>query len=310
MVKKNTKIFLLSILMLTIVIFFWWQLSIFFKRNFTFKTFIYFLIDFLAVVILVLIFNLLIDNRKFAYISFLISAFSFFFFFPLNYLYLISQILLFLLFILSFEFIHQDLKNQLKISLRKTFSRGLAYLITGIVLSVSIIYYRNPILLLDQNEIFVSPYLVSILTKPIGFLIGGIIPNYSLDMTIDEFTLKTLESRNQFKGFKFPKVLKEEILKKQRKALSETLGMEIKGNETINVLLSKIINKFLRKYIRTYKKQINITIAVGLFLLLRLLGVIIGFFAIILSQIIFLILKRIKFLTIKKVFKEGEIIKI
>ncbi|MCD6471461.1 hypothetical protein J7K86_02960 [bacterium] len=315
MSKRNIKIFGLSVLMLAAITFFWWQLSIFFVfgKNVTFKALIYLGIDFLGVLILVLIFDLFVNDRKIAYLCFLFSSAFFFLFFPLSYLYLISQIVFLLLFILAFELMYREKQYCLKISSRKIWYRGLPYLITAIVLSITIVYYQNPLLRLNQSRVTVSPRLVNILVKPASILVGKTIPFYSPDMTVDDFILATLKNNSmlrQFERSKFSKVVEEKILEQQRKSISKTLGVKIEGNETVDILLSKIINARLGKYIGPYAKQIAIGVAVALFLVLRVVGAVIGLIAIIFSQIIFLILKAVKFLRIEKVPKEAEVIKI
>lgn len=98
------------------------------------------------------------------------------------------------------------------------------------------------------------------------------------------------------------------VLAQQRKALEQSLGITIKGNETFDILIASVVNDKLKDFVGPRAKELSVGIAVALFFVLRLLGKIFSFFIIIFARIILSFLLLINIADKKEVTKQGETI--
>ena len=197
-----------------------------------------------------------------------------------------------------------------------------------------------------HTEIKLPQKMFNILLKPLTGLIESRLPLYRPEMTVDEMLtmfslsetgLLTLEESPeiyriiQSKGLSIttadldklledPEInnliyeeIKERTKKlsqterlKQRKEYSEKLGIDIEGNETLNVLLYKLANSQLNNISTKYKRYIPITLAVGLFFVLRLLSLFLVPLIALISWLIIKALILVKFVrvSVKKIDME------
>ena len=347
--KKQIKPLASALLVFVAAIFFWQQLfSLFSNNNIQSRNFISFGIFSVIFISFLLLFFILIKDRKIIYLTMLISS-GFFFIFPkFNYIYLFGILIFLLLLIFSYERIRSEKEDRLKLSLRMIWSRGLCFIVIGMALIISIIYYFNPWLKFGQNENIIDPKIIQSLIKPISGIFAQSIPFYNSEMTVDQITavqlmisdpsLKSLNLPTDLMAKLKPKIkidkngktdmnvltkdpeaaalikqvlssskIDPRLLTQQRTALAKTFGgVELKGDETLDIILVKLVNSKLSQFIGPYVNQISIAIAVGLFFFLWFIECILTFVAVILSQIIFLILKLCKVVGIEKVMKEGQ----
>ncbi|MDA2936031.1 hypothetical protein MYX06_02340 [Patescibacteria group bacterium AH-259-L05] len=98
------------------------------------------------------------------------------------------------------------------------------------------------------------------------------------------------------------------VLNQQRKALEQSLGITIKGNETFDILIARVVNDKLKDFVGPRAKELSIGIAVALFFVLRLLGKIFSFLIIIFARMILSFLLLLNIAEKKEVTKQGETI--
>ncbi|MDD5625784.1 MAG: hypothetical protein PHG83_01305 [Patescibacteria group bacterium] len=347
--KKQIKLLIFALLVFVAAILFWQQLFLLFSNN-NIKPHHFLSLGIFSVIFIsfLLLFFILIKDRKIIYLTILISS-GFFFIFPkFNYIYLFG-ILFFILFLISaYERIRAEKEDRLKLSLRMILSRGLCFIVIGIALITSITYYFNPWLKFGQNETIIDPKIIQSLIKPFTGIFAKSIPFYSPEMTIDQIiTVQVMISDPSLKSLNLPQdlmanlkskikvdengktdintlikdpdassLMKEifnsqkinpKLLIQQRTAMAKTFGgVELKGDETLDTIFVKLINSKLSQFIGPYVEQISIAIAVSLFFFLWFIEYVLAFVALILSQIIFIILKLCKVVIIEKVMKEGQ----
>lgn len=260
--------------------------------------------------------------------------------------YLIGVLLFLLCLVIGAELMLVEKQQRLKLSLKKIWKRGLPLAITGIALIVSLAYYFNPLLNFNQQKIEIPVEVFSFILKPASGIIGKMIPFYDPEMTIDEtlasgmvlqgqgiqaqdipadlinkidfdnlgdLNINELLNDPDVKSFLKEQVsqggIDQSLLVEQRKQLSQSLGVELKGDETMEVVLANLVNSKLGDFVGPYAKEISLGIAVALFFVLRLIGKLFGLLAMILSRIIFYLLLLLKIVKIEEEMKPGEVIK-
>lgn len=372
MTLPKVKILIFALLMFLVTIYFWWQLSLFFSQGFAdLKHLLYLAISWLIFLVLTLLFFVLVESRNTIYLTYILGLACFFLFFPFSISGVIGQVdilnnissgalttviyitclfVFLILLIIGYELIMKERYERLTLSLRKIWKRGLPLIILGLSLIISVVYYFNPLLNLEQEQIHIPPQVFTFLMKPLGGIIGNMLPFYDPDMTIDEIlTAGTMMEGGAMPSFEYispelmeqlgsidlenldinellenPEIgglIKQEmssqtekvdpsILQAQRAELEKSLGITIQGDETFDILLARIVNSKLKDFIGPYAKEISIGIAVALFLALRLIAKLFSFVIIILSRIFFNVLLLLKLIQKDQVMREGEIIKI
>ncbi len=262
-------------------------------------------------------------------------------------IYIIGLLLFLLVLVIGYGLMSREKDQRLKLSLKKIWKRGLPFAITGIALIVSLVYYFNPLLNLSQEKIEIPTQVFSFLLKPASGIVSKILPFYDPEMTIDEtlasglilqgegpqlqvedvpadllekIDFSNLENLDINELLKDPAVkdfLKEQVsqgdtadlVAEQRKQLSQSLGVELKGDETMEVVLANLVNSKLDEFVGPYAKEISLGITVALFLILKLVGKLFGLLAMILSRILFSILLLFKTVRIEEEMRPGEVIK-
>ena len=307
-------------------------------------------ISLLVFFVVFLFFSILVEARKIAYPVYLVSIFSFFLFFPVkNYIYLAASAIFFLLLVIAYEIMTREREDRLRLTLRRIWARGLPLVVVGISLSVATCYYFNPLLKIGQEKIEIPVGWIGLAIKPFSGIFGKVLPFYSPEMTIDELLaggamleegqiqpeaispellakfsekgLGGLDINELLKNPEIASLLKEEmgahakktdpgLLARQRQEFAKSFGVELKGDETLDMVLAKVLNSKLGEFIGPYAKVISIGIAVALFFFLRLMGIILAWVAMLVAGLLFIILKATKVIRVEKVMKDGETVQI
>ncbi|MDD5172633.1 MAG: hypothetical protein PHG59_00605, partial [Patescibacteria group bacterium] len=303
----------------------------------------------LVFLIFFLLFCLLINNRNVIYLTLIISvSFFFFFFLPKEQtifcLYLTGALIFLLLIVIGAELMLKEKEQRLKISLRKTWKRGLPLIITALSLIIALVYYFNPLIRIGQEKIEIPTKFFGLILKPTSGLVSRIIPFYDPEMTVDQILSAALvlqggegissqdipadllekisPGENGFDVnilLQDPEIMSlvqqagqgidENLLAEQRKQLSESLGVKLAGDETMDVVLANIVNTRINSFVGPNTRVISLAIAIALFFLLKLVGKLLGIVAVILSRMIFSLLRIFKIAKIQQEMKLGEVIK-
>jgi len=96
---------------------------------------------------------------------FVLISFLFSFGFKLEYF--IVLIIAFLFFYLASEKAVNEKKNRIKIEVMRVLKRGLPFVLTGLILIISTVYYFSPLILTGQNEIIVPRTLFDKIVDPV-----------------------------------------------------------------------------------------------------------------------------------------------
>lgn len=347
---KNFKIrhLIFSFLMVLASILFWGFLFLFFTLA-NLQNLIYLSAGWLVFLIFFLLFCLLINNRNVIYLTLIISvSFFFFFFLPKEQtifcLYLTGALIFLLLIVIGAELMLKEKEQRLKISLRKTWKRGLPLIITALSLIIALVYYFNPLIRIGQEKIEIPTKFFGLILKPTSGLVSRIIPFYDPEMTVDQILSAALvlqggegissqdipadllekisPGENGFDVnilLQDPEIMSlvqqagqgidENLLAEQRKQLSESLGVKLAGDETMDVVLANIVNTRINSFVGPNTRVISLAIAIALFFLLKLVGKLLGIVAVILSRMIFSLLRIFKIAKIQQEMKLGEVIK-
>ena len=174
------------------------------------------------VVFLVIVFLLLglIEDRRVIYlvglIFILLSAFFYYGYFTAGFIYYLTGLIIFyVLFVISFETISAEKELYRKVSLVRSWKRGVPLLVTGLALLFSIIYYFHPLLVFEKNKIDLPPQLIKWSLAPMSPLLGKVLPFYDPNKTVDELLSINLASSQGSQGLNLqgidPKILEKFI---------------------------------------------------------------------------------------------------
>jgi len=247
--------------------------------------------------------------------------------------------------IIGTELMLLEKEQRLVLRLRKIWKRGLPWAITGIALMIALVYYFNPLININQEKIEIPTEVFKFLLKPASGIVGKMIPFYDPEMTIDEtlastmvlqgngqvaqeipldlidkLDIKNLEDININKLLGDPAIksfLKEQVkegrinqtlLTEQKKQLSETLGVELKGDETMEVVLTNLVNSKLDEFVGPHSQEISFGIAIAFFFVLKFMGKLFALLALVLAKIIFSLLMLFKIIKMKEIQRIGEIV--
>jgi len=109
---------------------------------------------------------------------FVLISFLFSFGFKLEYF--IVLIIALLLFYLASEKAVNEKKNRIKIEVIRVLKRGLPFVLTGLILIISTVYYFSPLILTGQNEIIIPRPLFDKIVEPVLSQI-----NKNIDINLD-----------------------------------------------------------------------------------------------------------------------------
>lgn len=233
---------------------------------------------------------LLIDDKRVLYGSFVLTLIAFCMFFNNEpFYYFIVLVLLFLSFWRACIKVRKEEHIQINLDFWKIWKRGLPLLVTGLILVVAMIYYFSPSLMeMKQIELSISQNNFKLVIKPLERLIGEKLPE---GMTLDTDV-------NMFLG-------KEEL-----KELEKNYGIKVEKGDTGKDVLYKLVNYQLNNVTGPYRKFIPLGLAIGLFIVLKIVSIIYVALVILLSWLILKILTAVKFVRLEKETKEVETVKL
>lgn len=265
--------------------------------------------------------SLLINKKIISYSAFALSLLSFLIFFSEQVeaiYYFIILILTFISLIIYQKRVKHEEKARIKLHFWRIFKKGLPLIFTLICVLISLAYYFSPALGgTSKVEFKIPKSLFDSVLKPLSGLIQTRLPLYNSNMTIDELltmfsftsgggeelykiikskgiSIETLDPDQLLKNPDIARLLQEEIkrqtkslssneLVRQRKEFSEKLGIEIKGNETLNDFLYELVNAQIKNLGGPYKKYIPIVLAFVMFFTLRIISILLIAFIALLS---------------------------
>ncbi len=337
----KTKHLIFAFLMIVVSILFWGFLSLFFTWA-NLSNLVYLIIGWLVWLVLFLLFCLLMENRNLIYLTFIISAaFFLLFFFTSEEMifgsYLVGTLIFLLFMIIAGELMLKEKEQRLDVSVRKIWGKGLPLIITALSLIIALVYYFNPLMEISQEKIEIPYEFFGLILRPAAGIVSKMVPFYDPEMTIDQ----TLSTGPMFQGqektpqlqeipsslfneidalLQNPEVkdfLKEQtdngtdksVLAEQRKQLSQSLGVELKGDETMEVVLANIVNSKINDFVGPNIKAVSFGIAVALFFLLKFVGKLLSILAVIISGTVFSLLRLCKIVKIQEEAKQGKTIK-
>lgn len=344
---KTIKSIVLGVFTLGACLLFWYFLhALLYAEVPTLALRIWTLVFFFVFAVFVGLICFLVDQKTIAFPFLAISSLSFFLFFGYRIGYLICVILFLIVLFLSYEGINSEKKIRIRLTFRKSVGTGLSWILTFCVIMICLAYYYSPGIQAQAQEVKIPKPLFDQGIAQSETIISGFIPGFRKEMTVDDFifemTLSTLEKQEEFelppesKTFLLqegvdvtskeeifkairenPKVKEKfmEMMKEQQKEggqgpeeLFKGLGVEVKGDEKIADVLYKLANQKLNEFAGPYKKYIPLAASIGLFFILRILMIPFGWFVILVSWILFTLLKTTQVVRIEKVQKEVEII--
>ena len=289
--NKLKKELILGFTILILSVFSWWFIrSIFYISNLSLTCWIFGVILFILWGVSLCLAMLLIEDKRILYGSFLLSLLSFVFFFNNEpFYYLIVLILLFFSFFIAVKKIRKQEKIQVNLSYWKIWKPGFSFLITFLIIVISFIYYFSPSLMeMEQFEFSLSRDSFDILIKPLHGIIKERLPQgTSLD-----------KNANEFLG-------QDEILD-----LKNKYGVIVEKNDTGKDVLYNLINYQLNNVTGPYRRFIPFGLAVGLFIILKIVSILYVALVLLFSWLILQLLLTLKFINKEFVKKEVETVKL
>jgi len=234
---------------------------------------------------------LLIDNKKILFGSFILTLILFGFFFNNEpFYYFIGLIILLIIFWVAVKKVRLEEKIQVNLNFWRIWKRGLPIFITALCLMISLVYYFSPALTTTvQKEIKIPRNVFNIVIEPLE---GLILEKLSGEVaSLDTEAIKILNSQ-------------------QIQELEQNYGIEIKQGETIKDFLYKLVNYQINNVTGPYRKFIPFGLAVGLFIVLKIISLIYIPFVILFSYLILKLLIAFKFIKIEIETKEVETVKL
>ncbi|MFZ5559542.1 MAG: hypothetical protein ACOZAL_01980 [Patescibacteria group bacterium] len=286
--KKLNKEIILGTVVALFGGFFWYFLKyVFYVGNLTTGCWIAGGILFLLFGIALCLAMLLIDNKKILFSSFVITLILFGLFFNNEpFYYLIGLIILLISFWIAVKKVRLEERVQVNLNFWRIWKRGLPIFITALCLLISLAYYFSP--------------------EPARFLEKEIrIPRNTFNLVIEPLEgliIERLPEGIASLGVEATKVLTSQ----QIKELRDKYGIEIKNGETLKDLIYKLVVFQINNLTGPYKKFIPFGLAIGLFIILKIISLVYVAIVIILSWLVLKLLMAIKFIRIAKIQKEVE----
>lgn len=243
----------------------------------------------------------------------------------------------FLLLSVSRARIQGDINYGRKIKLGRSLRFGKSYIFLTIALVISSQYYFSvkddpvqkfvPDLKIDGITSYLTPKILSTISPNFSASIGD-------DTTVDQFTIQMQEGQLDKMGNspeklakllpdqreEFQKQIDDEmknnqdaLLEEGRKKFSDLVGRSVSGTEKVSVIFSEVINNKINNYFKpgnidTGSVPVASIVTLALFLTIMSLGSFLGIIMVPITAGIFIILIKLKLVSILKVTTEAEII--
>jgi hypothetical protein len=275
MKNLTTKSLILGILVIISTVFLWLALDMLFSGfNISFNSLIFIGVALLVFGILVTLFGFLNVSRLWACLVFAVSGLGIFIFFAFNWIYLLGLVLFFLGLVFSWDRVKSEKESRIKVSFRRSATRGIGLILTTAIIIISLAYYFNSPLLKPEKEVKVPDWMVSTVIVPASKMLP----------------------------------ISSKELAEQSENLSKQFGIEIKGDEELPELFERIVNTKMNEYLGPYRKYISIGLAFGLFFALRAVMIPFGLLVLLLAGVTIKILEVLKVVQIKKEQKELDVV--
>jgi hypothetical protein len=288
---KIQKQLVLGAVVILLGVFSWWFLKyVFYIGNLTLGCWILGIILLIVWGISLCLAMLLIDKKAILYGSFAITLILFYIFFnnhPIYYL--IVLILLFLAFLVGSRKIKKEEEVQVNLNFWRIWKRGLPLLITALILVIAMVYYFSPSLMeIRQFEFKIPRSAFDVVIGPLSGLISERLPeNMDLDMNV-----------NNILGWE------------EKQDLKNRYGIIVEPNDTGKDVLYKLVDYQLNNVTGPYRKFIPFGLAIGLFIVLKIVSIIYVALVIMFSYLLLKILLATGFINKEIVKKEVEAIKL
>ena len=242
--------------------------------------------------------------------------------------YAIGCILLFIVFIISYLRIRSEKLVRIKFKISDILEKGIPLCLTFLAILISLAFYFNYSAKIAQ-EVKIPEALMDMSIKPFEAIMKGFIPDYSMDMTIDEFLIQfsqkmsPAENKNELGTEELPfdiekflgeeeggKIISSDVLEKEREGLSEQLGIKLTGRETLHDVFYKLVNQKFAELSPEFRKLIAIVLALSFFGILRIIFIPFGWLIILFTYVVFVILKKTGVVKIEQKKVEMEIVKL
>ena len=289
--SKLQKELVLGAVVILLGVFSWYFLKyIFYIGNLTLACWILGIILFIVWGISLCLGMLLIDDKRILYGSFIIALALFYIFFnnhPIYYL--IVLFLLLLAFWRASIKVRKEEKVQVSLDFWRIWKRGLPILITGLILVVSLVYYFSPNLMeTKQFEFKISRGSFDLIIKPLGNLISERLPE---GMDLDANAVLFLS----------PQEIQD---------LKNKYGVIVEADDTGKDVLHKLVNYQLNNVTGPYRKFVPFGLAVGLFIVLKIVSILYVALVILFSYLILKLLILTNFINMEIEKKEVETVKL
>jgi len=241
---------------------------------------------------------------------------------------IIGCILLFIVFIISYLRIKSEKLVRIKFKISDILEKGLPLCLTFFAVLISVAFYFNYSAKIAQG-VKIPEALMDMSIKPFEAIMKGFIPDCSMDMTADEFLIQfsqkmsPAENKDELGTEKLPfdiekylgednkgKIISSDVLEKEREGLSEQLGIKLTGRETLRDVFYKLVNQKFGELSPEFRKLIAIILALGFFGILRIIFIPFGWLIILLTYVVFAILKKTGVVKIEQRNVEMEIVKL
>ncbi len=195
--NKTVKALILVAAGLVVSILFWRQTFLLFSPQTT--NFLNCLIGFGVLFIIFLavqgLIMVIVRNRLFVYLEFLLSGASVILFFHFSLIYICALVIFFVCFVLGYELVNLEAKKYVKVFFNRIMKRGMLFMILALSLSLSFVFYLNdPLMSSQQDQKIVIPdnFIKIVPPSLLGGIFGKMVPLYQPGMTVDEFISASL----------------------------------------------------------------------------------------------------------------------
>ncbi len=195
----------ISLLVITLILFlgFWFSLDLSFSMtdngsiisfitSFSLVGFILPLIVLLPLLCAIALTNILVKHKWTIFVCYLIGVISFFLFFPINLISLIILALLYLALFAAFYQMRDETQVRKKIRVAKIMKHGIPGIILMLAIAAAGAYYFTAAKITSSQELAIKPEYLEKATKPLQPLLNKLIPNFDLNMPVQEAMISAL----------------------------------------------------------------------------------------------------------------------
>lgn len=235
----------------------------------------------------------LVKKKQILYLISLLNGLAVFIFFGFNFYSLIAFVLLLLILVHYAIKVYLETRRRIKFSLYLSMRHGLTWLVTVILIVVSLLYYHS----YTQNDKQENSFRQSAINSTVSFTSSALewqLPGYDPEMTLDDFikilyggsslqnldveslglsgglaqdeVQKLLEQQLMRSG----EMLEGEMLAQTRNEFLKSFKIEAEGTDSMDAVMSKILEQYIDKFVVPYEKYFPLIIVLSLFFALSI----------------------------------------